>query len=142
MKTEKELDESISEEWLESEKEIHLKYSQLINDNKKIHAKPLAGLIDFNDKERAFWETINLLDQLSIEAMKEKTLTISCLTTLFKVWCDNYDQPAMRNVSTKWIEQEFANELKSSHAETSIIDVINNLRQLVLLSVADRKKRS
>ena len=83
------------------------------------------------------WETVNLLDQVILETMKEKTLLFRCLMTLLQAWHDNYDQPAMKNVSNRFFEHEITNLMKSSHAEGMIINVINDLRQLVILNLSE-----
>ena len=82
MKTEKELYETITEKWSETEKEIFEMYSKLAENNKSAHEKPLKGLLNFDETQRALWKGINLLDQLYIESMKEKTLLFKCIMTL------------------------------------------------------------
>lgn len=130
MKTENDLYEALSNEWRELEKEIFEKYSKLLENNKNTHEKPLKGILNFNQTQRTLWETINLLDQVTIEAMKEKTSLVRCLLTLLTAWHNNYDQPAMKNVSDRFFKHEITNVIKSSHADDAIMNVINNLRQL------------
>jgi hypothetical protein len=142
MKTANELYESMTEKWFESERVINEKNSQVANNNKRIHAKPLAGLVDFDERERAIWEAINLLDQLYIESVKEKMLTLSCLVTLINTWHENYDQPSMVVASNTFFDQDFANVLKSSHAELAMMGVINDLRRLVILGVDNKRKNT
>lgn len=141
MKTANDLYESMSEKWLESAKQINEKNSQVADNNKKVHAKPLAGLVDFDERDRAIWEAINLLDQLYIESVKEKMLSLSCLVTLINAWHENYDQPSMIVASNAFFEQDFSTVLKSSHAELAMMSVINNLRQLAIMGV-DRKNKN
>ena len=141
MKTENDLYEALSNGWFELEKEIFQKYSKAIENNKIIHEKPLKGDLKFNQTQKTMWETINLLDQLTIETMKEKTLLVRCLMTLLTAWHDNYEQPAMKNVSNRFFENEIKNVIQLSQAEGKIIDVINNLRQLVLLNLSGDKNR-
>lgn len=141
-KTANDLYESIRGKWLESAKQINEKNSQLADNNKRVHAKPLAGLVDFDERERAIWEAINLLDQLYIELVKEKMLSLSCLVTLINAWHENYDQPTMIVASNAFFEQDFSIVLESNHAELAMMNVINNLRQLVIMGPDDKEKKS
>ena len=127
MKTEQELYEFLLENWFAKEKEILEQLSKLAENNKSVHEKPLnKGLLDFNDTQRATWKSINLLDQLFIESLKEKALLVECLMFLLSTWHENYDQPAMKSASDRFFENDIANMVKSFHAGSLIAGAIND----------------
>ena len=141
MITEQELLESITKNWLDSEKQIFRKYSKLAENNKKVHEKSPIKYLDLDEKQQSLWDTVNLLDQLFIESMKEKALLFNCLLSLFTAWHQYYDQPVMKNVSNRFFEQEINGIIKSNHADNVIMKAIDDLRMLVIVSLIDNKDK-
>jgi len=141
MKTEEDLFNTLSEKWILTEKEIYESYSELLKKNKEIHEKPFDSHIKFNETEKTLLQSINTLDQLIINSMMKKTLLVKCILTLLTAWHENYDQPAMLNVSNRFSDHEITTFMKTSKkADLAISDVINNLRQLVMLIIVNSRK--
>lgn len=140
MKTEEQLYKLITERCLEAQKEISERFSNLAEKNKQVNENPFGDSINFTDTQKALWKSINFLDRLFIESMKEKSVLVKSLMILLSAWHEYHDQPAIKDASERFFEEYITYVIKSSRAEELIMKATDDLRQLVLLDILEDKK--